>query len=255
MLWLSGDKSLTNLVSEKLILSSVFKTFARSAPRWGVPRKAIAIVFWVIWWYRWTLCAIISASKDQYYCPNDRLIEIVYLFDNKSTHAMSNKDSLFLLSQKVLGKWGNLHFHSLPEMIDKLSCKVRNIEDVVWLPNFIPYPNVIILEFPALFTLESQGSQNELVSGSVQVPSADPPRPWTKIIFSGEVDELGGSTRILRPNWVEVLVEDIESWVAGEFFGFQGHLNAWLKSTLVLSATRRIPLCVRSRNQALGLYQ
>ena len=73
------------------------------------------------------------------------------------------------------------------------------------------YPNVIILEFSSPFTLESQGGQNELVSGSVQVPSADPPRPWTKIIFNEEVDELEGSTRILRPNWVEVLLEDIES--------------------------------------------
>ena len=63
MLWLLGDKSLTNLLSEKLMLSKVLRISARSAPRWGVPRNAMAIVFCVIWWYRSVLYAVINAYR------------------------------------------------------------------------------------------------------------------------------------------------------------------------------------------------
>jgi hypothetical protein len=61
ILWLAGDKSLTNLFFENVTLSSPFKTFARSAPRWGVPRNAMAMVFVMIFSNREMFRAIIIA--------------------------------------------------------------------------------------------------------------------------------------------------------------------------------------------------
>lgn len=61
MLWLAGDKSLTNFVIEKVTLRSPFNRLARSAPRCGVPRNAIAMVFAMIFSYREMFRAVIIA--------------------------------------------------------------------------------------------------------------------------------------------------------------------------------------------------
>lgn len=68
------------------------------------------------------------------------------------------------------------------------------------------YPNVIILALSSPLTFESQAGQKDFVCGSVHVPYAEPPMPWTKIMVSCEIDAGGrvGSTMVLSPSWLEV---------------------------------------------------
>ena len=63
MVWLPGNKSLTNFLSEKLTSSNTFNIFARSAPRWGVPRNAIRQCFS---WFDYTsnYCVQLSTTRS-----------------------------------------------------------------------------------------------------------------------------------------------------------------------------------------------
>ena len=61
MILLPGTKSVTDMVSEKVMSSNAFNICARAAPRCGVPINTIPIVFLLIWLYISLLCATINA--------------------------------------------------------------------------------------------------------------------------------------------------------------------------------------------------
>lgn len=107
MVWLPGNKSLTNCLSEKLTSSNAFNIFARSAPRWGVPRNAIPIVFFLIWVYLELLCAAINAWIDlvfHYFCWG-------YLLYDKTAHTMSDKEGFRL---EILAKTHDVGWRTSP---------------------------------------------------------------------------------------------------------------------------------------------
>jgi len=62
IVWLVEDRSLTNFLCEKLTVRTLLRVFAKSAPRWGVPRKAIPMTLFPMWSYLCPkLCALIKA--------------------------------------------------------------------------------------------------------------------------------------------------------------------------------------------------
>jgi hypothetical protein len=62
------------------------------------------------------------------------------------------------------------------------------------------YPKTAIRAFSKPRTLGSQSGQKELDSGCVQVPFAEPPKPWTKMMSTGsELRDGGGSKRTCNP--------------------------------------------------------
>ena len=75
----------------------------------------------------------------------DRTLSVLFngahLFDDESTHAMSDKDRLSLLSQSVTmdnGIYISVFRIVKPELNHKLICKIMDIQDVIRFPNFTP---------------------------------------------------------------------------------------------------------------------
>ena len=76
-----------------------------------------------------------------------------YLLDDKSPHAMSNKDSLRLASQKYIKRDNYISIIQVmaPQIVYKLLCKVRDIKNVIRPPNFIPTGIVTEGHYPRVF--------------------------------------------------------------------------------------------------------
>lgn len=82
------------------------------------------------------------------------------------------------------------------------------------------YPKTEIRALSKPRTLGSQSGQNELDSECVQVPFAEPPKPWTKIMSTGsELWDGPGSKRTCNPKLFGLAgVAGVAGGWEGEFF-------------------------------------
>src|SRR5208282_1134268 len=77
-----------------------------------------------------------------------------HLFDNKASHAMSNKYSLLLYcSANAIVKNAYISIFRImqPKIVDELLRKVRDVKDIIWPPYLIPTRIVPKSQYPRIF--------------------------------------------------------------------------------------------------------